>query len=171
MKKLNIGCGNDVKEGYINLDNKKLKGIDVVHDLNKTPYPFSSGTFDEIYASHVLEHLEDLSKVMKELHRIIKKGGCLIIRVPHFTNSGAFADPTHRHFFGFRTFDYFLEDSEMSYYFDFHFERIKKKLIFGKRFSIWNWILEPLFNLFPAVYEDSFLRVFPALEIKAILYK
>lgn len=64
MKKLHLGCGEDIKEGYINLDFLKMDGVDVVHNLNKFPYPFEDNQFDEVYASHILEHLDDLAKVM-----------------------------------------------------------------------------------------------------------
>ena len=40
MKKLNLGCGTDIKKGYINLDVAKLDGVDVVHDINRLPLPF-----------------------------------------------------------------------------------------------------------------------------------
>ena len=72
MKKLNVGCGDDIKEGYTNLDFVKLGGVDVVHDLNKFPWPFKDNTFDRVYASHVLEHVDDLIKIMKEIQRISK---------------------------------------------------------------------------------------------------
>jgi len=48
--KLNIGCGKDLKEGYVNLDVVNYGG-NQIHDLNKFPYPFEENTFDEIYAS------------------------------------------------------------------------------------------------------------------------
>ncbi len=32
MKKLNLGCGKDIRKGYINLDLKKLPGVDIVHN-------------------------------------------------------------------------------------------------------------------------------------------
>ena len=47
--KLNFGCGADIKKGYINLDKSKIKGVNVVHDLNKYPWPFPGNHFDEIY--------------------------------------------------------------------------------------------------------------------------
>ena len=47
--KLHIGCGNDIKKDWINHDIVKLKGVDVVHDLSQYPWPWSDGTFEEIY--------------------------------------------------------------------------------------------------------------------------
>ena len=99
MKKLNIGCGRNVKKGYINLDVVRLPGVDVVHDLEKFPYPFDDNTFDLIEASQVLEHVDNLRGVMKELARILKPGGKLKIDVPHFSSNTAYMDPTHKRFF------------------------------------------------------------------------
>jgi predicted SAM-dependent methyltransferase len=82
--KLNLGCGNDIKNGYINLDLIKSKGIDVVHNLNIYPYPFKENSFDEIYSSHIIEHLDNPSKFIEELWRISKNKGKIIIKTPTF---------------------------------------------------------------------------------------
>ena len=42
IKKLNLGCGLDIKKGYINLDKSKLKGVDVAHDSDKYPGHFQT---------------------------------------------------------------------------------------------------------------------------------
>jgi len=39
--KLNIGCGKDIKEDYVNLDSVKLPEVDVVHNLDKYPWPLN----------------------------------------------------------------------------------------------------------------------------------
>ncbi len=165
VKRLNLGCGRDILSGWINLDTLKLQGVDVVHDLNKTPYPFSANEFDEILCQDVLEHVEDLIKVIKEIHRILKPGGIVHIRVPHFTSAIAFNDPTHKKFFAWDSFNYFTENSQYSFYTDFSFELTNRKLEFGKKLALWNWLIEPLANAFPRLYEDTPLRIFPALNL------
>lgn len=45
MKKLNLGCGKDIKAGYVNLDIVKLDGVYVVWDVNKLPLPFKKEEF------------------------------------------------------------------------------------------------------------------------------
>ena len=57
MRRLNLGCGRKIFKNSVNLDRVKLDGVDVVHDLNKFPYPFKDESFDEIKALAVLEHL------------------------------------------------------------------------------------------------------------------
>ncbi len=94
-KKLNLGCGEDKKEGYVNLDWSPLVAPDVVHDLNKLPYPFPDDSFDLIEAYHVLEHLEKPFLIMGEFHRILKPGGKVHIKVPHFSRGLTHAEHEH----------------------------------------------------------------------------
>lgn len=35
MKKLNLGLGTDIREGWINLDRSALPGVNVVHDIEQ----------------------------------------------------------------------------------------------------------------------------------------
>lgn len=95
MKKLNIGAGSKSKPGYINLDRISFPGVDVVHDLNKFPYPFEDNTFDWIEGQHILEHLPNLLGVMEELYRISKPNGILSFIVPHHASGNYYIDPTH----------------------------------------------------------------------------
>jgi SAM-dependent methyltransferase len=44
--------------------------------------PFENEAYDLIFCNHVLEHIPDDQKAMKELYRILKKGGTLIAQVP-----------------------------------------------------------------------------------------
>jgi SAM-dependent methyltransferase len=101
--KLNLGCDIDYRAGWVNLDNYGGKA-DVVHDLNVFPYPFEDGVFDYILASHVLEHLKDLPRVMKELWRICKKGAIIDIKVPYYNNYNAFRDLSHIRYFTWDSF-------------------------------------------------------------------
>ena len=176
--KLNLGCGLDIKNGWINLDKSALPGVDVVHDLEQLPLPFPDNHFDEILCQDVLEHIEYIP-VLRDLHRILKTGGSLAIRCPHFTSANNFIDPTHKKFFSFRTFEYFLkEKNSRPYYFDFAFSGLaSSKIIFlkkGKRYAF-NYLVELLVNRsFSAkeYYENSFLcSFFPAGNILAVLKK
>lgn len=84
MLKLNIGCGNDTKDGYTNID-KYNKNADIIAPANDLPYDDNS--VDEIYSSHLIEHLlpgtEDIT-TLNEWRRVLKPGGRLIIRCPNF---------------------------------------------------------------------------------------
>jgi predicted SAM-dependent methyltransferase len=185
-KKLNLGCGVDIKEGWINLDSARLPGVDVVHDIETLPLPFRDEEFDEILAHDVLEHVEYIP-VLKDLCRILKKGGTLTIRVPHFTSKNNFIDPTHKKQFSVNTFDFFVKhpltknahlEKERVYYFDFVYDKVKKRRItFEKssRIFFYNRIVEWIFNLSPRMqsfYESTgFSREFPAENIITTLIK
>lgn len=167
--KLNLGSGGRPLPGYLNVDClKNSPEVDIVHDLNEMPWPFDDNSVDEIVMSHCLEHLCDKNSAMREIHRVLNDKAMALITVPHFTWQLAFADPTHKHFFAYPTFFYYTVRGG---YFDFEFKSCSVKIEFGKRLSVWNYIIEPFANTFPTIYEQSPLRVFPALSIKATLIK
>lgn len=80
--KVNLGCGTDIREGYINVDHRPLAGVDVVADINKLPFKKESLT--EIYLSHIIEHFteRELDKTLPYLFSLLKKKGKLVIIVP-----------------------------------------------------------------------------------------
>jgi SAM-dependent methyltransferase len=86
----------------------------VVHDLNKFPYPFPDNTFDQVHLDNVLEHLDDVSAVMAEVHRISKPGGHIIVIVPSCYSKWSTWDPTHKHHFNVGFLDYFCEGTRMN---------------------------------------------------------
>jgi len=85
-KKLEIGGGlkNRKSEGYLQMDAKKLPGVDVVGDVNKLP--FKDGELSEIYGHWILEHFayRDVPNILKEWKRALKDGGLLHL----ITNNG-----------------------------------------------------------------------------------
>ena len=46
LKKLNLGCGNDIRVGWTNVDVAKLPGVDIVYDVERVPLPFKNEVFD-----------------------------------------------------------------------------------------------------------------------------
>lgn len=117
--KLNLGCSDDLKSGYLNVDCYAGAGWPnyLQADLNQ-PWPWEDSSVDEIYAHDVFEHISGCYNtwalahpirvhnnpkiwVMNEAHRVLKPGGLLDMTVPCVmlsdgrVNPGAFADPTH----------------------------------------------------------------------------
>jgi len=93
--KLNLGCGSDIKTGYVNVDAFALSGVEIVHDLNAMPWPWEAGSVSEVLLHNVLEHLPDTIAVMKELYRICHDGALVKIAVPHPRHDDFISDPTH----------------------------------------------------------------------------
>ncbi len=171
---LDIGCGNHKVKGSLGLDSVKIDGVDIIHDLNKFPYPFQKNSFKIIYANQVLEHLEaPLDKILEELCRICKPNGIIKIVVPHALSVGGFSDPTHKKFFTYFTFDYF-GSNEQSYYTKTKLKIIKKKFVY-RTGQITTKLLKPLENLInkiPKIYSHFFAYIFPVstlyFELKPI---
>jgi SAM-dependent methyltransferase len=126
---LNLGCGRTRIPGSIGVDQVHIPGsVDVVHDLNVTPYPFETATADEIHFYHVLEHLDDPVAKLEEIHRILKPGGVLHMRVPHFSSNGAFTDITHKRPFSYFSFNCFVEGDYHSFYTRARFEIVERRI-------------------------------------------
>jgi SAM-dependent methyltransferase len=177
-RKLNVGCGADIRAGYVNLDTAELPGVDVIHDLSDLPLPFEAEEFDEVLCLNILEHV-DLVPVMAELHRVLAPGGRLIVSCPHFTSRAAFLDPTHRKAFSVGTFWFFVRGgrhAERDYYFPFAFDRMESSIRFRRHPLLpWNYLLDWMINVSPyfqAYFEETGLsRMFPAMNVEAVLQK
>lgn len=171
---LDLGCGKNKLLGAIGVDFHDNTDADVVHDLNRFPYPFGDDEFDGILLNHVLEHLEDVVKVMEEVYRIAKPDAIVVVNAPYFTSVDAFTDPTHKHFFASRTLDYLTGDyKEFDYYSsNVKFLKLNVEIRFWewkklKGFRFQNWIgLGLLANKFTKFYEVFFAHIFPAKEIR-----
>lgn len=83
----------------MNLDKFDTFNPDIVHDLEKFPYPFEDNEIDEIKLIHVLEHIghspDIFIKIIKELYRICCDQAYIHISVPHPRSDDFLADPTH----------------------------------------------------------------------------
>ncbi len=167
--RLNLGCGIDKKEGYINVDSSKTVKPDKVWNLEKTPLPFKSNSVDEILAYHVLEHVNNFIKLMHDFNRICKDGAVIKIKTPFYSSWGQFNDPTHVRFFTPFTFNYFKRGG-YSYQVgaDKDLFLVKKvRINFGVgRSKILNWLINPLLNLNHTFYCRFFAWIFPASEIE-----
>ena len=156
----------------IGIDINPASEADVVHDLNRFPYPFADSTFDEIHADNSLEHLEDAVRVMEELHRIGKPGSLIKIIVPYFRARWAFVDPTHRHFFTIDSFGYFDPGHPFSKLYRYSPARFTtEKIRFNEKITERGPLkplrifLKALANRWPARYEAYLSHLFPLDEL------
>lgn len=109
-RKLNFGCGTDLRPGYLNVDIAPETGADLVHDLRLMPWPLPSDAFDEILFIDILEHLPDTLGTIEELWRVAAPGARLDIRVPHWNSRYAWKDPQHVRPFQEEFFNFFDPD-------------------------------------------------------------
>lgn len=81
-KKLHLGCGNNVLEGWLNADLFSNKNVIYLNITQKMP--FLDCTFQYVLAEHTIEHIEynEAKKMLKEIYRILKKNGVIRIATP-----------------------------------------------------------------------------------------
>jgi len=167
LKKLNLGCEKEYRKEWVNLDFDERVKADVYWDLNKFPYPFKDDSFEEILASSVLEHLDNIYSVMMELHRIGKDKGLIYVYSPH--TSCPFLSWTefeHKNAFSYMSFGEWFVNKELYPY----FEVLKKKIVFTRiNFKFLNKILNPIINMFPVVYERLFSGILQSSGMVYIL--
>lgn len=98
-RRLNLGCGHDKREGWLNVDSFVECQPDMMLDIEATPWPFETNAFDHVLMKHVLEHVgadfKVFQAVMRELYRVIAPGGVLEVHVPHVRSDLFWSDPTH----------------------------------------------------------------------------
>ena len=168
--KLNLGCGNDYKKGYVNVDASKEVSPDKVWNLEKSPLPFKNNSVDEILAYHVLEHLHNFIPLMHDIHRICKNGTRIHIKTPFYSTWGQYNDPTHVRFFSPFTFNYFNKWKNYSHQVNAKKEMFKVKKVeinFGiGRAKKLNWFFNPLINFNHEFYCRFFAWILPSSEIE-----
>jgi SAM-dependent methyltransferase len=116
---LHIGCGHDKLPGSTGMDMLQLPEVDVVHDLDRTPWPIEDASIDIIFGHSVLEHVTDVVGFMDEAWRVLSPGGRLIVAVPYFRSTDAYTDITHKHFFTSQSLDYFFDEQTSKARFDY----------------------------------------------------
>ena len=73
---LDIGFGGDLVV-------PNAKGWDFEHGDAQYLKGLNDEQFDFVYSSHTLEHMQDHAVALKNWYRVLKKGGYLIIYIPH----------------------------------------------------------------------------------------
>jgi hypothetical protein len=121
-KRLNIGSGKDFQADFLNVDINDHWAPDLVADVSGDFPPvgpvetrrfgkivLTPGTFDQIIANDVLEHVGDLVRTMTNCLTLLRVGGAFDILVPYDLSYGAWQDPTHVRAFNERSWLYYTD--------------------------------------------------------------
>ena len=168
--KLDIGCGNNKVWGGIGIDELKTRDVDIISNI-EVDLPFKDMVFNEVYMNHVLEHVDDIFKVLEEVHRVLKGGGKVYIRVPCFSHPQALTHPQHKHAFHHDSLLAVTEKSNEPYTVR-KFKMLKNEYVFKyRRLLIFpKLVLNKLSNKYKNAYL-SIAYLFPADEVYFILEK
>ena len=109
--RLDLACGGKKQPGFVGIDYRKEEGVDIIHDLEKFPWPLPNECATLAMASHIVEHINPHGGVfiafINEVWRVLKPGGEFLIAAPYATSQGMFRDPTHCNFINEETWCYF----------------------------------------------------------------
>lgn len=108
LLKIDIGGGLFPRDGYTTID---LEDADIIADLNEG-IPLDDNSVGVLNASHIIEHLKDPIKTMREIHRVLAHGGWVFIEVPSTEGNGAWCDPTHVSFWNEDSFPYYTNKNK-----------------------------------------------------------
>ena len=131
LLKVDIGGGLYPRKGYLTIDQE---GADITCDLNDG-IPLPDNSVGVINASHVLEHLRDPIKSMREIHRVLAHGGWAMIEVPSTDGRGAWQDPTHVSYWNEHSFWYYT-NKDKAYF-------IRNKDIRFQSYRLETWEMAP----------------------------
>lgn len=97
LLKLDLGSGQNCKEGFEGVDYVAAPGVKHVVDLLKFPWPFKDASVEEVNCSHFFEHIPGTlrGKWMDELYRILIPEGKATIICPYYSSVRAIQDFTH----------------------------------------------------------------------------
>jgi len=107
-RRLNYGCGNNYRDGWVNLDiNRSVKAD--VYIVDGLKLPFGDSEFDEILLDNVLEHVPrtEFFPFMDELCSICRPEALIHIYSPHFTSIYGIGNPAHHVVFCVDAFSFF----------------------------------------------------------------
>lgn len=162
MIRLNLGCGNKLRDNFFGVDRFACTGADVLCDLTRL-LPFADSSVDEFFLDNVVEHIQDIPALVAELVRVGKPGARVTIITPHFTSLSSWRDPTHVHHLSYFSFDHFGKPST-AHYIGGGLRVVERHLSFGG--GLGGIIGRLLFRISPDKYERKYCFVFRASTLR-----
>ena len=99
MTKINLGCGKDYLDDWVNVDFYDDSTCDIKHDLEIFPWPWEDNSVSEILIKHTLEHLgadwKVYIKILQEMYRVCEDDAHIQVDVPSPWHWNYISDPTH----------------------------------------------------------------------------
>ncbi len=166
-KILDIGCGPNKTPGAIGIDLHAYDEVDVVTDLNKTPWPLAAASFDRIICAQVVEHIDDPLLFFREVHRVGAQGCLVELTTPHFSSACSYDDPTHQRHLSAHWCKPLLADGYLSAQIGCY-ELVSTGVTFGK--SLRCFIPRLMIKLKGLPWwEKHYAFTYPAMDVRTVL--
>jgi SAM-dependent methyltransferase len=160
--KINLGCGMDYREGWVNVDFNKEVKADVYADFTKK-LPFKNNYADVVLLDNVIEHIpqERYFAFLEEIHRICKNGAKIYIYAPHYSGMYALKHPAHYKYFGIGSLDFLRPERAFNgeRYSKARFKLQRERLLFFHH----NLVNFPILSKLPINWLFNFGRVWQQL--------
>jgi SAM-dependent methyltransferase len=98
MLKLDVGCGQNKKEGFLGIDILADDRVDYTLDITKEKLPLEDNTVDEVFSNHFFEHIDSPKEALEELIRVSVHKAVFEIWTPYLKSNEAFL-LGHKHFY------------------------------------------------------------------------
>lgn len=160
--KINLGCGDKRVPGFVGVDRHRTAAVELVCDVERS-LPFRDSTIEAIHLDNLIEHVLDITALLRELVRVGRSGARITIVTPHFSSLASWMDPTHLHH---------LSYGSMGHY---EHEYLRADLpgrirVANRRLSFGGGVLGVLgrlfFTLSPDLYERKLAFVFRASTLR-----
>ncbi|MCR8843493.1 class I SAM-dependent methyltransferase [Paenibacillus sp. SC116] len=96
--RIDLGCGRNKHSHCIGIDKHPYADVDLVHDLNDG-VPFPSNHVQFVMASHLLQYVNDLTYIMREIYRVSQDRALVCLVVPYAHVSSHLTHPHYLHLF------------------------------------------------------------------------
>jgi hypothetical protein len=107
--KVDLGCGRNKQSGFIGLDIISFSDVDIVHDLEKFPWPLPNESVSFMIASRLVNYIDPKKFIlfMNEAWRVLKNEGQFVMSMSYSGSKGDFQDPLHVNHINEATWRYF----------------------------------------------------------------
>lgn len=156
--KINLGCGNKRKEDYVGIDMFPCEAVDVIANAAEV-IPLAAGTATHVWMDNFIEHVPDITRLMREVHRVCAAGATVTILTPHYSSIASWRDPTHLHHLSYFSMDHF-EKPQVAHYTGGGFRLARRELSFGG--GVMGLLGRLIFRISPAYWEARWSFVFRA---------
>ncbi len=170
---VHLGCGRSKYPGALGVDITPDSSADIVHDLNKTPWPLANDSFSKAYCIDIIEHVDNVISFLEEVHRICRDRATVVIQAPFASSHFTYGDPTHKRAFTSKSLKYFDQQFDETF---FHYSHARFRILEVRynKYEDWVWTYRPGFidkvlvalaNKYKDVYERRFMWIYPVQTI------
>ena len=115
QKKVDLGCGNFKVEGFDGVDKRQLPGVNILHDLEKFPWPFKEESCSILLAHGLINVIKPWETInfFDECWRILEFNGAFVANAAYAGSLESYLDPMACSFWREETLYCFLADTAL----------------------------------------------------------